>query len=238
MWCMQACLPVVATAGWAKPLALVSEPPPENWLLIADRGMPAGNLAQTPSTIQLNDAAQKAVQRIKSADQRGLRELYDRVAPLALSVAVKILRDQTDAEEVVQEAFLEIWRRGQTYEERGFALAWVMSIVRSRAIDRLRSKRSLQRAVAGVAAEPAPENTYTPALETVEARLEREKLIAAVSQLSPEQQRAIELAYFAGLTHEEISQQTAEPLGTVKTRIRSAIQKLQGALLGARREAR
>lgn len=180
-------------------------------------------------TTSLNEVAALAVKRIQSGDQRGLRDLYERVGPLALAVAAKVLHHSRDAEEVVQEAFLEIWRRGASYDARGSALAWVLAVVRSRAIDKLRSRRATGSAVAAASRDPI----FTPALETAEARLERDRLMAALHTLSSEQQTALDLAYFHGLTHEEIAAHSREPLGTTKTRMRAAVIKLQDIFAAA-----
>jgi RNA polymerase sigma-70 factor, ECF subfamily len=166
--------------------------------------------------------------RAAGGDMGALRSLYKRHAGRALAVAQRILKDQTDAEDVVQETFLELWRRAAQYDHaRGSAPAWIVTIARSRAIDRLRAAGSAARAVDGAAdagARPPPPEPE-PA-EAAERNAERERVGRALSELPAEQRQTIELAYFEGLSQREISLRTGSPLGTVKMRVKLAIAKL------------
>jgi RNA polymerase sigma-70 factor, ECF subfamily len=166
--------------------------------------------------------------RAAGGDMSALRSLYKRHAGRALAVAQRILKDQTDAEDVVQETFLELWRRAAQYDHaRGGAPAWIVTIARSRAIDRLRAAGSAARAVDGAAegaARPPPPEPE-PA-EAAERNAERERVGRALSELPVEQRQTIELAYFEGLSQREISLRTGSPLGTVKMRVKLAIAKL------------
>lgn len=170
------------------------------------------------------------LRRIAARDPRALRELYDRCAPVALAVAHRILRNSPEAEDVLQDAFVDAWRNADRYEaRRGTAVAWLLTMVRSRALDRLRARASSDRAHHALQAEegdPAP----LP-IESATQRQERDLIQGALAELPAEQRAALQLAYFEGLTQAEIAARTGEPLGTVKTRCRLALEKL-ARLLG------
>jgi RNA polymerase sigma-70 factor (ECF subfamily) len=153
-----------------------------------------------------------------------LRELYRTCGGKVMAVALRILGDRAEAEDVVQETFLELWRRSDRYDAaRASPTTWAIVVARSRAIDRHRARASAARAVAARETEPPPD---PPALEPVEARQERERVRDALSTLPAEQREAVELAFFEGLTHREIAGRTGQPLGTVKSRVRAAMEKL------------
>lgn len=170
------------------------------------------------------------LRRIAAGDQGSLRTLYERAAPVALAVAVRILGSRGEAEEAVQDAFVQAWQRAETYDERrGPAVGWVTSIVRSRALDRLRARASLGRTAQAMS--DAGALAGGPAqMESVEGRQRRLRVHEALCQLPEEQRASLELAYFAGLTQKEIAESTAVPIGTVKTRCRLALQKLASIL--------
>src|SRR5438477_8127029 len=139
--------------------------------------------------------------RVAQGDVAALRALYDQHASRAITIAFRILRNREEAEDVVQETFLEVWRRSAQFDPgRGGAVAWVVTIARSRAIDRLRARTIAGRTIAS-ASEDAdgllPPPTVSPALETERRRDER-RVAAALGALPPAQRRTIELAYFEG----------------------------------------
>ena len=174
------------------------------------------------------------MERCARGDATALRLLYDRLAPRALALAQRIVRVPGDAEEIVQEAFLQVWRRASEYDPaRGDPDAWVVTIVRSRALDRLRARASVERTVLASAAEPVQPSAVSP-LEDAERRVERERITTALATLPVEQRSCLELAYYEGLSHSQIAERTGAPLGTVKTRLKLAVDKL-GALLGGSR---
>ena len=151
-----------------------------------------------------------------------MRAIYQQHGAPAMALAFRILGDPAEAEDVVQETFVEVWRRSAEYsQDRGGERAWVCAITRSRAIDRLRARKSGRRAVERAALEPLVREE--PPSEYVG---ERERIVRCMATLSAGQREAIELAYFAGLTQQEIADRTSVPLGTVKTRIRIGIQRL------------
>jgi RNA polymerase sigma-70 factor, ECF subfamily len=172
--------------------------------------------------------------RVARGDVAALRSLYDQHAPRAITIAYRILRNREEAEDIVQETFLEVWRRAAQFDPgRGGAVAWVVTIARSRAIDRLRARSIAGRTIASAAEEAeamSPVAPPTPALEAERRRDER-RIADALGALPPAQRRTIELAYFEGLSQSEIAARTGCPLGTVKMRVKLAMAKL-AALLG------
>ncbi len=169
------------------------------------------------------------LERVRQRDTGALAILYDRHHRLALGLARRLLRNQQLAEDVVQDAFLALWRHGGRYDlQRGSVRNWLLSIVHHRAVDYLRRQK-------GVQPEANPEDHLVGAAEPelweqAAARIERDRVRAALRRLPAEQRQTIELAYFAGLTCQQIADQTGAPLGTVKGRMRLALQKLRALL--------
>jgi RNA polymerase sigma-70 factor (ECF subfamily) len=156
--------------------------------------------------------------------------LYDRYGRLAYTLALRVLGDAGAAEDVVQEAFLSVWRRASSYRpERGSLRTWICSIVQHRAIDRLRGRSGRARLDLPLDKAP-PEVALSDTWETVAADLERGQIRRALAELPEEQRRTIELAYYAGYSQTEISSVMSVPLGTVKGRTRMALRKLRGSL--------
>src|SRR5688572_17952154 len=161
------------------------------------------------------------LRRIVDGDPRALGELYDVLAPLVHGLALRILRDRRDAEDVVQEAFVQAWQQAARYDPaRGNVAAWLCTIARTRALDRLR-RRTARREDPGDSFEHGADAPR--AEETLAVR-------KALESLPPDQRRALELAYYEGLTHTEIAARLDEPLGTIKTRIRTAMIRLRQTL--------
>jgi RNA polymerase sigma-70 factor (ECF subfamily) len=161
------------------------------------------------------------LRRLTAGDQQALGEFYDRYAGLVNGLALRILRNSTEAEDVVQEVFVQVWRQAERYDPaRGSAEAWLCTIARSRALDRLRRRTSRRED----REEAAPGTSAVP--KTEEALAVRK----ALSTLSEDQRVALELAYYEGLTQSEIAERLGEPLGTIKTRIRTAMIRLRDVL--------
>jgi len=166
-------------------------------------------------------------------DHDALAELYDRRARLVYSLALRILRDQGDAEDVVQEVFSQAWRQAGRYESsRGNVIAWLLNLTRSRAIDRLRGRRARPDTAGDSLALEMPD-LGQPIDEKLALSGQAAQIRAAVEELSVLQRMAIELAFYEGLTHVEIADRLELPLGTVKTRIRQGLLKLKERLAGA-----
>lgn len=172
------------------------------------------------------------LRRVAARDRQALSDFYDQIAGVLFSTAVRILGDQQEAEEVIQDVFVQIWEKAPMFDiVLGTPFHWAVSITRNRAIDRLRSRRRRAQVIEGFKAEMAPEmETYAPAamprLDTEHVSLVRN----AVSSLPQDQRQAIELAFFTGLTHAEIAEKLSEPLGTIKARIRRGMLKLRESL--------
>ena len=184
--------------------------------------------------IEKPDEAAQAhlLRRIAGKDRQAVGELYDLMASPLLATSFRILGDAHDAEEVIQDVFVEIWNKASVFNDTlGTAFHWVMSITRNRSIDRVRSRqrrtKMLDRLEEFTPADSPPDAApRTSGLGTDEMAGIR----TAVNSLPPDQRIALELAFFKGQTHAEIAQTTGEPLGTVKARIRRGMLKLRSSL--------
>jgi RNA polymerase sigma-70 factor (ECF subfamily) len=170
--------------------------------------------------------------RVAAGDVAALRLVYNEHAPRAMAIARRILRNVEEAEDIVQETFLELWRRAPQFDgRRGGLVAWIVTIARSRAIDRLRSCSTAGRTIDEASATPDvhPSGPLSP-VEHTERRLTESKVAEALAALPPEQRQTIQLAYFDGLSQTEIAAKTGSPLGTVKMRVKLAVGKLKTLL--------
>ncbi len=160
---------------------------------------------------------------------QALEEFYDRHQGIALGVAYRVLEDRELAEDVLQEAFLAVWRQAGSFNpQRGQVRAWFLSIVRHRAIDVTRGLSFAKERIS--LDEIAFEAAYPDAWQDLSANLDAEQIKSAVAALPSVQREAVMLAYFSGLTHREVADRTGVPLGTVKGRMRLAMQKLRSLL--------
>jgi RNA polymerase sigma-70 factor (ECF subfamily) len=171
------------------------------------------------------------VLRTADGDDAALAALYDATSALVHGLALRILGDRGAAEEVTIDVYLQVWRQADRWDPaRGRPMAWLLTIARTRAIDRRRMRSAVPPAPAAVVStDDGPEGASMLAQR---GRIVRSALV----RLSPDQRRAVELAYFGGLSHAEIARSLAEPLGTVKTRIRTAMTRLRGLLAGLEQE--
>jgi RNA polymerase sigma-70 factor, ECF subfamily len=171
---------------------------------------------------------------IQGRDDAALAALYDRYGRLAFGLAYRMLGERGAAEDVVQEAFLNVWRRAAGFQlGRGSARSWLMSIVHNLAIDRRRGRqRHAWTDVALDDVDAALETDEDDAFATVAQAIEAERVQAVLRELPEEQREAIVLAYFAGLTHQEIAEETGAPLGTVKSRMRLGLRRMRTLLGG------
>ena len=175
----------------------------------------------TPAQRMPEPQPEALLRRLAAGDQTALGEFYDLYAGLANGLALRILRDTSEAEDVVQEVFVQVWRQAARFDtSRGSAEAWLCTITRTRALDRLRRRASRRE-------EQADE---TPAATAAPRNEEALAVRKALDGLSAVQRRALELAYYEGLTQTEIAARLGEPLGTIKTRIRTAMIRLREVL--------
>jgi RNA polymerase sigma-70 factor, ECF subfamily len=184
-------------------------------------------------SVSPTDDADRAVLALVTAGQLdALQELYDRYRIMAYSIALRITTDPSLAEDVVQDAFLGVWRNASRYiEGRGSVKTWLLSIVHHRAVDAVRRRRPTTEL-------PEREDVPPPALTLpdiwgeVAGNLDRAEIATAMATLTDVQREAIELAYWGGLTQQEIAERTGAPLGTVKSRVRLGLLSLRRALVG------
>ncbi len=179
------------------------------------------------------DEADRAVlERVAAGDLDALDMLYDRYRVLAYSIALRITADASLAEDVVQDAFLGAWRNAGRYAEaRASVKTWLLAIVHHRAVDAVRRRRPTTELPEREDAPP-PQLTLPDIWSDVSARLDQEAVQRALHALSDVQREALELAYFGGLTQQEIAQRTATPLGTVKSRMRLGLLTMRRFLSG------
>ena len=176
------------------------------------------------------------IARAAGGDERAVADLYDRYGQVLYAVAYRIVGQRADAEEVVLDAFAQAWREASRFEaSRGSVAGWLTTIARSRALDLVRARSRRERITATAAAErpespPAMGGWRADPSSGVDVAERRRQVQLALEALSPPQRRAIELAYFDGLSQSEIAELLNEPLGTIKTRVRLGMQKLRDAL--------
>ena len=177
---------------------------------------------------QLSDEA--LLEAVAGSDEQALGELYDRFGRVAYGLALRILRDPTLAEDAVQEAFLQVWRGAGGYRpERGKASTWVLTFVHRRAVDLVRREERRR----GEPEGSLPEPEGPGADEAVVEHSRREIVKDALSRLPAEQREAIELAYYGGLTQSELAERLSQPLGTIKSRMFTGLQRLNVLLVEA-----
>jgi len=177
------------------------------------------------------------VARMAAGEQEALSDLYDRYRGVVFALALRVLRDRAEAEEVLTDVFLQAWRAAAAFDRaRASVPGWLVMLCRSRAIDRARSRGRREAAIACLVKEAheahgaeGAHGAQDPAAH-VEAMTKRRRISAALGRLTPQQRSAIELAYYGGMSHSEIAEKLGEPLGTVKTRIRQGLMTLRDDL--------
>jgi len=174
------------------------------------------------------------VRRLLQRDVLAFEELYDRHSRAVFGLVLRILRQAGTAEEVVQDVFLQLWRNAGRYDEdRGPFVPWLFTLARNRALDTLRLKSERQRRREEQSEEFPPVASAPPEFDRqLDDQRSASKVRALMASLNPQQKRAIELAYFEGLSHTEIAAALCEPLGTVKSWIRNGLLRLKEGLQG------
>jgi RNA polymerase sigma-70 factor (ECF subfamily) len=177
------------------------------------------------------------IESIAAGDQRALRGLYDRMHRIVFTLAVRITNSRETAEELTVDVFYDVWQRASQYDaSNGTVIGWIMNQARSRAIDRLRFEKRKKRV------NPHPDDPATPIAAEIEPSeacdLGQQSVLLreALAVLTPDEREAIETAYFSELTYAEVATRLDEPLGTIKTRVRSGLRKLRQALTGEAKE--
>ena len=171
------------------------------------------------------------VQSVAAGDHLALHALYERAHRMVFTLVMRIAANRETAEELTVDVFHEVWRRAGRYDAaNGTVLGWIMNQARSRAIDRLRFESRKKRSVSGD--EQPPAEAAADPHDLLVLRDQAQSLRAALQTLMPDERLAIETTFFAGLTHTEAAARLKQPLGTIKTRIRSGLHKLRKALTG------
>lgn len=220
-------------------MLLVSEPSPGFCRFEAPvRAVARPGRLSMGSTVQQpgDDRNREQVQLVAAmarGDKAALAALYDQLGGPLYSLAHRMLADQAEAQDLVQDIFLQVWRTAASYDPaRGSVFSWTATLIRNRAIDRIRMRQRRSELLAGAAPElqPAALGGDTDSGGSLWLREKAAAVRAALAALAPDQQQAIELAYFSGLTQQEIAAKLNEPLGTIKARIRRGLIKLKDRL--------
>ena len=214
----------------------------DHWIHLSVAGACGRNLsvtdlsmAETSSAQQMLD--QEMIARIGRSDQTAFSALYDRLSGPLYSLALKMLGDASDAQDALQEVFLQIWSRAGTYDpKKSSVFSWAVLLTRSRAIDRLRARERRLRVVVGSTADAAKladatnASTVETAADTADKNDEAAHVRSLLNNLPLKQRQAIDLAFFGHRTHHEIAAELGQPLGTIKARIRRGLLKLREQL--------
>lgn len=197
--------------------------------------MSAGSRVSPPdASAAVASQDRQTIDRMRRRDSAALADLYDRYARSVYSLACRILTDRTEAEDVVQEVFSQAWRQADAYDARRAPVAgWLLMMTRTRAIDRLRARSGRVQMVQALPTLPDPPDQHEGPEALAIGEQEAARVRAALDTLTESQRSAIELAYYEGLSQSDIAARLREPLGTVKTRIRTGLLKLRSALRDA-----
>lgn len=211
-------------------LALCCRPGLPAWL---ERACPAAMTQPAEASGGRGAADLALMRRIGAGEHAALAELYDRFSGPLYSVCLRIIRDASEAQDIVHDVFLTLWEKAPLFDAaRGSAFSWAVSLARNRAIDRLRTARRraelLEHSVPSDLGYGA--GTEAAGVEAAQFQDRARAVRSAVGSLPAEQQRALELAFFGGLTQQEIAERLNEPLGTVKARIRRGLARLRERL--------
>ncbi len=174
------------------------------------------------------------LQLIVQQDADALSELYDRHAQVMYNLIVRIVKEPASAEHILQEAFWQVWQKSETYSGRGSVAAWLYRIARNKSLDHLRRSfarpQTEKKAISEQVGKPLQDPSLSEVEMGVQQTLQREQVQSALSQIPAEQRYCLELAYFNGMTQRQIAEHTQTPLGTIKTRVRQGLKKLERIL--------
>jgi RNA polymerase sigma-70 factor (ECF subfamily) len=196
---------------------------PDNPIKASERSL--NNPSVAPGPARMRSAEDEALlERVRAKDQNSMTDLFDRYGSMVYSVALRILKDPGNAEDVMQDIFFQLWENPAVFNSsRGSLGAWLLVVARNRAIDSLRRRKPSD------SVEDVVLAAKTNLASEAESHSMMDKVRVVLNGLPSEQQKSLELAYFEGLSHSEIAAQTGDPLGTVKTRIRSALMSVRKA---------
>lgn len=180
---------------------------------------------QTPAENQVD-----LLERVARGDQRAFAALYDQVSPRVFGLIRRVLKDEAQSEEVTQEVFLEIWQSATRFDpNKGGAATWILTMAHRRAVDRVRASQSSRDRDTRIGIRDFNPD-YDHVAETIEVRLEHERVQKAMTRLTELQRQAVSLAYYGGYSHSEVAQMLSVPIGTVKTRLRDGMIRLRDEL--------
>ena len=203
-------------------------------LVPADTDLDDAAPASPPNPDATRDAASAAtdalLSRVAQGDQRAFAELYDVIAPRMLGLVRHVLKDHAQSEEVLQEVLLEVWQTASRFDpNKGRAVTWMLTMAHRRAIDRVRSAQSSRDRDVKIGIRDL-DREYDQVAERAEIRIEHERVATALNKLTDLQRQAVELAYYGGYSHSEVSTMLGVPMGTVKTRLRDGMIRLREEL--------
>jgi RNA polymerase sigma-70 factor (ECF subfamily) len=172
-------------------------------------------------------SADDLLSRVATGDQAAFADLYDELSGRVLGLVTRLLRDRAQSEEVTQEVFLEVWQQAARFDQsRGSAASWVLTMAHRRAVDRVRASQSSRDRDTKIGIRDF-ETDFDSVSESVEIRLEHERVSRALSRLTEFQRQAVQLAYYGGFSHSEMAEKLGVPIGTVKTRLRDGMIRLR-----------
>ena len=188
-------------------------------------------LMPVPTSESVEDLSIESLLReVADGSRAAFAEMYDRISSRVMGLVTRLLRDRAQSEEVTQEVFLEIWQSASKFDQnRGSGMAWVLTMAHRRAVDRIRSAQKSHERDIKIGIRDM-EREFDGVAESVEIRLENERVKVAMARLTPLQREAVILAYYGGYSHSEMSQILGIPLGTVKTRLRDGMIRLRDEL--------
>jgi len=172
-------------------------------------------------------SADELLSRVAAGDQAAFSDLYDELSGRVLGLVTRLLKDRAQSEEVTQEVFLEVWQQATRFDRaRGTAASWILTMAHRRAVDRVRASQSSHDRDTRIGIRDF-EAGFDQVSESVEIRIEHERVSRALSKLTEFQRQAVQLAYYGGFSHSEMAERLGVPIGTVKTRLRDGMIRLR-----------